>query len=41
MHYIEQLTYLDGHEDSAQRIEGTQEGLDRLALELHPATPLQ
>ena len=35
----EQLTFLDGHEDRAERIRGTEEGLDRLALELAgPAT---
>lgn len=32
MVYTEQLAYLDGHEDRAQRLQGTQEGLDRLAL---------
>jgi len=30
----EQLAYLDGHEDLHERIGGTNEGLDRLALEL-------
>jgi uncharacterized protein YndB with AHSA1/START domain len=30
----EQLAYLDGHDDLDQRIEGTAEGLDRLALEV-------
>lgn len=34
MTYVEQLTYLDGHEDSAARLLGTQGGLDRLALHL-------
>jgi uncharacterized protein YndB with AHSA1/START domain len=35
----EQLAYLDGHEDLAERIRGTEEGLDRLVLELaNPAT---
>lgn len=34
MVYSEQLTYLDGHEDRAQRIRGTEEGLDRLRLEM-------
>jgi uncharacterized protein YndB with AHSA1/START domain len=36
----EQLAYLDGHMDLDERIRGTREGLDRLALELaggHPA----
>jgi uncharacterized protein YndB with AHSA1/START domain len=32
MLYTEQLAYLDGHEDRAQRMQGTAEGLDRLAL---------
>lgn len=30
----EQLAYLDGHDDLAERIRGTSEGLDRLLLEL-------
>jgi uncharacterized protein YndB with AHSA1/START domain len=30
----EQLAYLDGHTDLDERIRGTREGLDRLALEL-------
>ena len=34
MVYTEQLAYLDGHEDRAQRMRGTQEGFDRLDLEL-------
>lgn len=34
MVYTEQLTYLDGHEDRAQRLRGTEEGLDRLGLSL-------
>lgn len=34
MRYTEQLAYLDGHDDLDQRIKGTNEGLDRLALEL-------
>jgi uncharacterized protein YndB with AHSA1/START domain len=34
MVYTEQLAYLDGHEDRAQRLHGTEEGLDRLALYL-------
>jgi uncharacterized protein YndB with AHSA1/START domain len=33
MVYTEQLTYLDGHEDRAQRLRGTEESLDRLVLE--------
>ena len=34
MVYNEQLTYLDGHEDRAERIRGTEEGLDQLRLEM-------
>lgn len=34
MVYTEQLAYLDGHEDRAQRLQGTQEGLDRLVQSL-------
>lgn len=34
MVYTEQLAYLDGHEDRAQRLRGTEEGFERLALEL-------
>ena len=33
MTYTEQLAYLDGHEDRAQRLRGTEESLDRLGLE--------
>lgn len=33
----EQLAYLDGHMDLDQRIEGTAEGLDRMALEVDGA----
>lgn len=37
MNYMEQLTYLDGHQDKTERLRGTEEGLDRLGLELqHP-----
>lgn len=32
MVYTEQLAYLNGHEDRAQRLHGTEESLDRLAL---------
>ncbi|OYT90987.1 MAG: ATPase [Burkholderiales bacterium PBB3] len=32
MVYTEQLSYLDGHEDRAQRLRGTEEGLDLLGL---------
>lgn len=32
MVYTEQLVYLDGHEDRALRVHGTEEGLDRLGL---------
>lgn len=38
MVYTEQLAYLDGHEDRAQRLHGTQEGLDRLGLYLAGST---
>lgn len=34
MVYTEQLAYLDGHEDRAQRLHGTEEGFDRLGLAL-------
>ncbi|MDG2517157.1 SRPBCC family protein [Lysobacter soli] len=34
MRYVEQLAYLDGHEDREVRLRGTEEGLDRLGLEL-------
>lgn len=34
MVYTEQLAYLDGHEDRAQRLQGTEESLDRLGLAL-------
>jgi uncharacterized protein YndB with AHSA1/START domain len=34
MSYTEQLAYLDGHEDRAQRLRGTEESLDRLQLDL-------
>lgn len=34
MVYTEQLAYLDGHEDLAQRVRGTEEGFERLALAL-------
>jgi uncharacterized protein YndB with AHSA1/START domain len=37
----EQLTYFDGHEDRAQRIKGTEEGIDRLLLELQTTLSLQ
>lgn len=37
MTYTEQLTYLDGHEDRAQRLRGTEEGFERLTLEVSPA----
>jgi len=36
MVYTEQLTYVDGHDDLAQRRHGTEERLDRLGLSLHP-----
>jgi uncharacterized protein YndB with AHSA1/START domain len=41
MVYTEQLAYLDGHEHQAERLRGTQEGLDRLGLLLsqHGASP--
>ena len=34
MVYTEQIAYLDGHEDRAQRLHGTEESLDRLGLSL-------
>ena len=34
MVYTEQLAYLDGHEDRAQRLRGTEESLGRLRLDL-------
>lgn len=34
MIYREQLAYLDGHEDRAERLRGTEESLDRLKLEI-------
>jgi len=34
MVYIEQLAYLDGHEDRALRLHGTEESLDRLKDQL-------
>lgn len=34
MVFTEQIAFLDGHEDPAERIRGTEEGLDRLRLEL-------
>lgn len=37
MVYTEQLAYLDGHEDRAQRLHGTQESLDRLKRALDSA----
>lgn len=37
----EYIAYLDGHEDLEERIRGTNEGLDRLDLELKTALPMQ
>lgn len=34
MVYTEQLAYLDGHEDRAQRMQGTEEALGRLGAQL-------
>ena len=34
MLYNEQVAYLDGHQDLEERIRGTNEGLDRLLMEL-------
>lgn len=34
MLYTEQLAYLNGHEDRAERLRGTQESFDRLGLDL-------
>jgi len=43
MIYFEQLSYLDGHQDLAQRMRGTGEGLDRprLLVKADPGTPSQ
>jgi uncharacterized protein YndB with AHSA1/START domain len=38
MVYTEQLAYLDGHEDRAQRLRGTEEGLDKLTQEISEST---
>jgi uncharacterized protein YndB with AHSA1/START domain len=38
MVYTEQLAYLDGHDDRAERVRGTEEGLDRLGLQLQETT---
>jgi uncharacterized protein YndB with AHSA1/START domain len=38
MVYIEQLAYLDGHEDRAQRLRGTEESLDRLGQQITSST---
>jgi uncharacterized protein YndB with AHSA1/START domain len=40
MRFTEQLAYLDGHDDFDQRVKGTNDGFDRLHLELAP-TPAQ
>ena len=37
MRMTEQLAYFDGHDDLADRIEGTREGIERLALEVEAA----
>ncbi|MBR0647545.1 SRPBCC family protein [Plastoroseomonas hellenica] len=37
MVFTEQVAFLDGHQDPAERIRGTEEGLDRLRLELSGA----
>jgi uncharacterized protein YndB with AHSA1/START domain len=37
----EYIAYLDGHEDLEERIRGTNEGLDRLDLELKTALSMQ
>lgn len=39
MRLTEQLAYFDGHDDLQERIRGTKEGLDRLALEVAPGGP--
>lgn len=41
MIYSEHLTYLDGHADKEQRIRGTEEGLDKLAIALRKTVPVQ
>lgn len=38
MVYTEQLAYFDGHEDRALRVRGTEEGLDKLSLQLCDST---
>jgi uncharacterized protein YndB with AHSA1/START domain len=40
MRFTEQLAYLDGHEDLDMRIKGTNDGFDRLALEMSSALPM-
>jgi uncharacterized protein YndB with AHSA1/START domain len=37
MRFTEQLAYLDGHDDVEQRFKGTNDGFDRLSLELSAA----
>lgn len=39
MIYTEQLAYLDGHEDRAQRLRGTEESMDRLKLQVSRTLP--
>lgn len=41
MTLTEYVAYLDGHQDLEERIRGTNEGLDRLELELQSALPVQ
>lgn len=40
MSMTEYIAYLDGHEDLEERIRGTNEGLDRLELELQVELPM-
>ena len=40
MRFTEQLAYLDGHEDLDMRIKGTNDGFDRLALEMSNVLPM-
>jgi uncharacterized protein YndB with AHSA1/START domain len=39
MRFTEQLAYVDGHEDLELRIKGTNDGFDRLSVELGTAVP--
>lgn len=39
MRFTEQLAYLDGHDDIDLRIKGTNDGIDRLSLEIESNQP--